>query len=128
MLLGGDFNQFEINKCYVDHPDVILCPSEATRGTARLDLIASNIQENFVDSYTGTPLENDDKETKSDHKTLTCVYRVPSIHTFKIIKYKTRRYTKKATKKFIEELNDTDWHDLYTVSYTHLTLPTTPYV
>ena len=30
IILGGDFNQFDIKKCFEDHPDISICPSDAT--------------------------------------------------------------------------------------------------
>ena len=112
IIIGGDFNQFDISQCFVDHPDVSICPSEPTRGNARLDLIATNAGDHFVDSYTTTPLDNNNG-SQSDHKPLTCQFRIPSVHCFEIIKYTTRKYTRANEEKFVSELNGTDWEELY---------------
>ena len=102
ICLSGDFNQFGLNNIIADHPDIKLLNSPPTRKEAKLDLIATNIEQFNKECFTSTPLEG--YESVSDHKPLVSVYAVPSSHSFSIVKYKTRKYTKKNEEKFVEEL------------------------
>ena len=77
-------------------------------------MIASNIEEYNGGSFTTYPLEGDNK--KSDHLPLVCQYLLPSSHCFKIVKYKTRKYTKKNEDKFVAEFKDTNWTGLFELS------------
>ena len=51
--------------------------------------------------------------TQSDHKPVICLYSIPSIHCFSIVKYSARKYTRKNEELFVNDLNNTDWSELF---------------
>ena len=113
VILGGDFNQFGVDGFVSDHPEFKIPLTPPTRTDARLDLFAYNLEDSWVeDIIVNDPLEN--SETKSDHLPLVCLASLPNSHHFSIIKYSTRKFTKKNEAKFIEELNEWDWENLLT--------------
>ena len=107
IIIAGDFNQFGANGCITDHPEIAVTGSPPTRKDCRLDLFASNIEEHIAHLYVVGPLHT--TETLSDHLPLICQIKLPNAHRFQIVKYKTRKYTKKKEEKFAEEMNDSNW-------------------
>ena len=111
IILGGDLNQFGIDRAFSDQVDIRTIDSPPTRENARLDLIATNLHEHVQRTYTCDPLQNE--ISVSDHKPLISEFVLPHAHAFTIIKYTTRKYTRKKEEEFITELNETSWDDLY---------------
>ena len=52
IIIGGDFNQFGINNCHKESPDIVELQTPATRKLLRLDLLSCNFDEHLV--ATGT--------------------------------------------------------------------------
>ena len=100
IVLAGDFNQWKMEEPLSDFPDVVENAVGPTRGDRCIDRVFSNLP---GVSVTGTlpPLETDVDGTaarNSDHKISFVQADIPRVQAFR------------------------------SVSYTHLTLPTTPYV
>ena len=111
VIIGGDFNQFGIKGCFTESPDVVeIEQSPPTRKGLRLDLFACNFTKELTTVKTGRPLESD--SCPSDHDILIAQFEIQDVHKFKIIKYQTRRRTKKSEKLFVEEINALEWGHL----------------
>ena len=70
IIIGGDINQFDLSLAFTNHPDISIAQSPPTRENARLDLIASNVQDSMKEAFVSSPLEGDNAQ--SDHKPLVC--------------------------------------------------------
>ena len=76
IFVGGDFNRRSFRAAVTDHPDIVPVPVGATRGTAALDIIASNVNSTLVDYGTVEPIWNE-QGIRTDHQT---VFALSLIH------------------------------------------------
>ena len=83
----------------------------ATRGSAPLDRIATNIneEETTVKSYAAL---QDIAGTESDHKILIADHRTRHVHMFKKVKIRHRKMTEEGDKKFATMINGEDWSEV----------------
>ena len=69
LVVTGDVNTFDISEGIADYPDVTILPTPPTRGTATLDIIATNINHNATVVTARRPLESCDGKL-SDHNVM----------------------------------------------------------
>ena len=55
VILGGDFNQFGVNNCISDHPEILAVNSPPTRKDAKLDLFATNVNQHIKNCFVTVP-------------------------------------------------------------------------
>ena len=89
-----------------DFPDLLIVGSGCTRGAAKLDVIATNID--GVITETIDPLE-DETGKASDHKTVLVEARLPRLHQYTTSSYATKIYSQEAEEKFGNLLLAIDW-------------------
>lgn len=75
--MGGDFNRRDVCQALKDTPSIKIVKTPPTRGTAVLDIIATNAVSSIVDSGVTFPLHSD--ITESDHKTVFVTVRMPRV-------------------------------------------------
>ena len=88
IIIGGDFNLFEIKRCHIESPDIVEIDSPATRKNLRLDLMSCNFKEELVTCFTNTPLESD--VCPSDHRVLVANFKIKRRHKFSLVTYRTK--------------------------------------
>ena len=91
VILGGDFNDFncaDINKAIGDYGDIDCITTTATRGSAILDLCATNFNSELREAYNHSPLESAEG-TQSDHSFLT--FRFSIRHSIERAKLTTKQ-------------------------------------
>ena len=59
-IIGGDMNKRNFSDLTQSYPDIITLNTGPTRGNSNLDLIASNIEQDNVESAIYPPLESED--------------------------------------------------------------------
>ena len=124
VLVGGDFKQWRIDEAMDNFADIKEVGVGPRRGRRSIDQVFTNMYRSVTESGTKTPLETEDddkgKTKKSDHRVVFCKISLQRRTKFRWINYSYRHYNDESVRKFRE------W--IVSVSYTHLTLPTTPYV
>ena len=111
IALGGDINQFGIKPLHSDHNEIQEVSSPPTRMGSRLDLISTNFNSELKEVYLSSPLES--STSVSDHDVLVTEYVIKHNHRFKLVKYQTRSYTKKAESAFLEEIKEIKWEERF---------------
>ena len=107
IFVAGDVNQFGIYDCVQSHDEVEVVPPLETRGSERLDQIATNQIDSITENYTVSPLESD--SCKSDHLGAFNSYEIKNFHQFEKRTYSTRKFTKKGISCFKEKFKSIDW-------------------
>ena len=108
ILMGGDFNRRDFRLATSEHQDMKQVSLGATRGTAALDIIATNINESIIDNGTTEAIWNE-CGTRTDHLTAYASFRMPRVPTYKIEKYSYRHLSEEAHLKFGKWLETIDW-------------------
>ena len=109
IMLGGDFNQYDIGPALEDFFDIGCCDSPPTCDGERLDLLFTNEPRAFSCSIT-SPLDCDNSQGHpSDHEILLCALSISHVHEFEWIRCKTRLLTEKNKELFRKEYCDIDW-------------------
>ena len=80
----------------------------ASRGSATLDLCATNINPSLKECLNHVPLETPAGQ-KSDHAFISFRFALNRRHEFKWVKRKTRKITAEAERAFSAELEDLKW-------------------
>ena len=112
ILVGGDFNQWDIGDKLSEFQDMEEIPSPPTRGNRKIDKIFINWADNVIDSGCLPPLESElqgDKRTYSDHMVQYACSRVETREKIKWEKYTYRPYSVKSGELFKASLAITDW-------------------
>ena len=107
-LIAGDVNQFPIHEAIADHADLEIADTPPTRGTACLDVVASNFNHEILECFVEAPLENEDM-VSSDHGVLVLRILLTHKHDFTWIKYKTREIDETGKRNFATEFVNFDW-------------------
>ena len=115
VIIGGDMNQKDISAIIVDHPDVMVLDTPATRREEKLDLCLTNLKREDCYIRKFAPLTNDDG-VKSDHDCLAVTIKSAKTHHFKKKKISFRPYTVEAETMFGARLAAVDWADLHLLS------------
>ena len=81
VVVAGDFNQWQVDSALQDYVDMVEVPVGATRGSASIDRVFSNLTEHLASQRTVPPLEPDlpDKGSPSDHKIAYAKFLIPKI-------------------------------------------------
>ena len=108
VFVGGDFNRRDLRLATVEHPDLKQVEIGATRGSAALDIIATNINDSMIDCGTTEAIRSE-CGTSTDHLTPYASFRMPRVPTYNIEKYTYRHITEEAHHKFGELLENADW-------------------
>ena len=109
IIIGGDTNKRDVSQALADFPDIKVELSGPTRGTAALDIVATNFTPSILELGTFYPLETFDNETRSDHLSLIGVARVPNLHVYSTATYNTRKYSAEAEAAFGADLAIINW-------------------
>ena len=107
IVMGGDFNKKPFLPAIVDFPDVSVIQTGPTRGDETLDFAMTNI-ENCTASLR-QPLESDDGQKRSNHKTILVDAPVGNEHRFKWKRVRTRPRTKKGDRTFRSLIENNSW-------------------
>ena len=106
VVIGGDFNNFDICDSVSDYNDIEKILSPPTRGNATLDVVATNFE--VDDIRTAPPLCNQ-AGTLSDHAVLVVEVFAPHLHVYEWIKFRTRTITPGASDAFTSAFAAVDW-------------------
>ena len=110
IILGGDFNKKPFQKSFEDFPDMKIIHTGPTRKDETLDYVISNIPD--ATAYTRDPLESEDGQLKSDHRTIVATASVNAEDRFKWIKIKYRPRTKKGDTIFHKWITENKWESI----------------
>ena len=111
IIIAGDINNKQFDLAYRDHHDMAELQTPPTRKDRRLDLIATNFNEEFKEAKALPPLE-DEQGSCSDHLLLYTSASLSHAHQFTIKKFKTRSYKKGSKEAFEADLRSVDWGPL----------------
>ena len=111
IFIGGDFNNYNIDRAFEEFLDVRCVPSQPTRGDERLDLLYSNVTD-WISKGKSLPPLDAVGGAPSDHNVLAFTITVPHVHMFEWVTYRAREMTEKNKKKFHEEYCGVDWTGL----------------
>ena len=112
IILGGDFNNYDITPILEDFADLKLHLTAPTRGNNTLDLAITNIEDKISNAQVYPPLRNEDSGTDSDHGLVVFNASWQHSHAFKWIITKRRDTTKTNIQNCISRINDYDWQEL----------------
>ena len=112
VFITGDLNKKKIDRALEAFPDVVLLPTQATRGNSTLDVCYTNSTNVVSSTRILPPLESNDGATASDHSIISVRASVPAFHEFQKREVRFRPYTKKGEEKFGNLLIQTDWQFL----------------
>ena len=87
VVIGGDFNQWDIAGALEDYADLVESDVGPSRGSRRIDRLFSNFSGNVEAAGTLPPLETDDRSRRSDHKITFIEAVLPKKKSFKMLKY-----------------------------------------
>ena len=92
IIVGGDMNRRNFDTITNAYNDMTTIKTDPTRGTAHLDLLASNIEEHTCGNEIYAPLETEEG-IKSDHSIIMTSYMLPKKCLQKWKKYQAREKT-----------------------------------
>lgn len=116
MILAGDFNRRNINRAIGNFPQIKAVSTPPTRGTAILDLLATNMTDLVIDSGV-TDAITSEGGVPSDHNTVYFSFRMPRVPQYKIEQYSYHRITPEGTSKFgswLEQQEENGWAEVLT--------------
>ena len=108
IMVGGDFNRAKLSDVLDQFPDLILTATPPTRGSAHLDLMATNFEDNLQSTDQFPPLITPDG-AKSDHAVIVSKYSICQSDRFKTKKITVRPRTKKGEAIFNDLMTNQDW-------------------
>ena len=110
IIIGGDFNQWDLEGALADFPDLWDLSAEPTRGNRRIDLIFTNLPKSTTEGKILPPLETDDNiAAVSDHNILLASSELSRGNKKKVDKYTYRVYTPKSEAAFLDWIRGYDW-------------------
>ena len=114
VVLGGDFNQWNVAEYLLDYPDINEALTTATRGDKCIDKIFVNFD--YENAVTMPPLESaPDREGirhMSDHLSQLLTASIEKKPLHKWHKFSVRPFTEEGKQAFLTELRSTDWSDV----------------
>ena len=116
IIVGGDFNQWNIGDALRDFPELEEVQTPPTRGDRHIDKIFTNFSEHIVDAGCVPPLETEgtaETRTYSDHVIQYCMSRIAKKNPIVWETYTTRPYNTKAADNFVNEMKEVDWNNIY---------------
>ena len=108
IIIGGDTNKRDLQPALDDFPDIILQQTGPTRGTATLDVVATNFSSKLA-LETFFPLETYDSASTSDHLSIIGTAEIENCHVFETKSFQTRKYSAEAEAAFGADLVMLDW-------------------
>ena len=108
IIIGGDTNRRDIGPAIEDFPDIQITPTGPTRGTATLDIVATNLGSD-LQTETFYALETANSATQSDHLTIIGKARMQNLHIYTTSTHQVRKYTSEAEEAFGKDLIAIDW-------------------
>ena len=108
IIIGGDMNHRDVNRALGDFPEIQVATSGPTRGTATLDIIATNLNQ-YLSIETFHALETYCGETSSDHLSVIGHAKLPSVHYYTTDVHQSRKYTPEGEEAFGADLLTVDW-------------------
>ena len=114
ILVGGDFNQWEVGEALSDFPDLREVDVGPTRGSRCIDRIFSNFGRSITDCGTVPPLEPEPghQGSRSDHRVAFMRAELPKARSFEWVSYQYRFFNPKAVEDFGGWLACHDWADV----------------
>ena len=114
LVVGGDFNQWDIQGALQDFPDLRETPVGPTRKDKSIDRLFTNFDRSIEECGTAPPLEPEPgaQGTKSDHQVAFLKASLPKLKTFEWISYQYRFYNEDAVREFGSWLAGHDWKDV----------------
>ena len=109
ILVGGDFNQWDLSAALEDYKDLQEVHVGATRGNKAIDRCFHNFGECIKKAGVLPPLETPDSAKKSDHLLVYAEAEIPRFEAYELITYSYRRYTEEAGEAFREWVVMHDW-------------------
>ena len=110
IVLGGDFNNFDISSITTDFIDLILINTDPTRGNRTIDLAICNVP--VVENEVYPPLHNDENDSDSDHKIVLFKAEWKHSHMFRWIKTRHRDLREDNVNSCAQLINAFDWQQL----------------
>ena len=92
-----------MNEAIGDYADLQLVNIGPTRGTADLDLLATNFNDQLHQADNTSPLVSEE-DSAFDHNFLYYQYRLKPCHNFKWIRYSSRRPTDAVVESFRKKM------------------------
>ena len=83
IVYGGDFNRRNFRASVVDYPDIREIHTQATRGNAVLDIIASNMNDTLIDCGVSEAIVTEEG-VETDHLTVFATFRMPRVPNYNI--------------------------------------------
>ena len=108
IILRGDFNRRSVKDATIEHQDFRPISTAATRGTAVLDILATNMNDQLTDSGVTSPVYNQ-QEVESDHGTVFAQFRMPRVPSYEIQNYTYFHHTQEGDLAFGRWLATQDW-------------------
>ena len=111
IIVGGDFNQWQVQDITQEHPDLAEVLHGPTRGDRAIDRTFVNFGRAIAESGTLQPLETEDSR-ESDHR-IAWAEASFSAEPDKTIKYTYRAYTDEGAELFLADINQQRWETVY---------------
>ena len=110
IVLGGDFNNFDISSITTDFIDLILINTHPTRRNRTIDLAICNVP--VVENEVYPPLHNDENDSDSDHRIVFFKAEWKHSHKFRWIKTRHRDLREDNVNSCVQLINAFDWQQL----------------
>ena len=111
IIIGGDFNMYDLDECVGQFPDVEHIITGPTCGANELDRVATN--GNVVGTKIRQPLEDDSGRRKSDHSVIHVNLDLQEPHKFRKRSFKFRKRTPEGDVQFEKMIIETDWTKIF---------------
>ena len=111
IILAGDTNKQQIREGIEDYPDMRMVDIGATRGDAKLDILATIIEEEEITTEIRAPLETE-SGLRSDHNVVLVSMELGRSDAFSKKTFLARKRTKTSNKEMRKWLSDKDWRFL----------------
>ena len=114
LILGGDFNRYDMSIVSQMVPGLIIARSEPTRGDATLDYSFTNFDSLIERTETCFPIESE--ANKSDHKSVSyeAILTRPSSFAWETSEY--LKVTEEGSIKFKNKIDAENWMDIQKLS------------
>ena len=108
IVYGGDFNRRNFRASIVDYPEIKEIHTQATRGSAVLDILGSNMNDSLIDSGVTEAIVTEEG-VETDHLTVFATFRMQRVPSYSIEEYSYRHLTEEGHLKFGEWIDRYDW-------------------
>ena len=112
LVIEGDFNQWKVEDCLLDFPDLKEADVGYTRNSKRTDRLFTNLSRSIDESGTLDPLENEDGTKRSNHRIAYCRMQLARMKTFKWHKFTYRHFNSESVKAFREWVVFHEWKEV----------------